>query len=87
MNLPARVLVPETRAVGMRVFYTLFYIVIVLAPWIGGYAASIAESSRTAFDLGAAMLFVCCAAFWLFQWLAEYQRRPRTNWQGSPILV
>jgi hypothetical protein len=35
MRLPARVLMPGTRAVGMGIFYTLFYVVIVLAPWIG----------------------------------------------------
>ncbi len=71
MSLPARVLLPETRAVGMGVFYTLFYLVVVLAPWIGGCAASITGSSRVTFDVGAAMLLLCCAALWLFQRLAR----------------
>jgi predicted MFS family arabinose efflux permease len=71
MSLPARVLLPATRAVGMGVFYTLFYLAVVLGPWIGGYIASIAGNSRVTFDLGAAMLLACCAAFWLFQELAD----------------
>jgi predicted MFS family arabinose efflux permease len=71
MSLPTRVLLPETRAVGMGVFYTLFYLVVVLAPWIGGYAASITGSSRVTFDVGAVMLLSCCAALWLFQRLAR----------------
>jgi MFS family permease len=79
MSLPARVLLPETRAVGMGIFYTLFYVMIVLAPWIGGYAANITECSGVAFDLGAAMLFVCCALFWAFQCLVKYQSRLKVN--------
>ncbi|MGP0093186.1 MAG: CynX/NimT family MFS transporter [Xanthobacteraceae bacterium] len=72
MSLPTRVLPPETRAIGMGVFYTLFYLAVVLGPWIGGYAASIIRSSRITFDLGAAMLLVCCAAFWVFRKLADH---------------
>src|SRR5262249_40669663 len=67
MSLPARMLLPETRAVGMGVFYTVFYVINVVAPWLGGCAASVAESSRAALDLGAAMVFASCAVFWLFE--------------------
>ena len=71
MSLPNRVLVPQTRAVGMGIFYTLFYLVVVLAPWIGGRAAAVAGSARITFDLGTGMLLVGCAACWLFQRLAD----------------
>jgi MFS family permease len=56
MSLPTRVLLSETRAVGMGIFYTLFYLAVVVAPWIGGYVANIIGNSRITFDLGAAML-------------------------------
>jgi predicted MFS family arabinose efflux permease len=71
MSLPTRVLLPETRAVGMGIFYTLFYLAVVVAPWIGGYVANIIGNSRITFDLGAAMLLACCTAFRLFQRLAD----------------
>lgn len=70
MSLPARVLTPATRAVGMGAFYSLFYVVIVLGPWIGGEAANAVGHSRITFDIGAAMLLACCAAVWLFRRLS-----------------
>ncbi len=71
MSLPARVLAPDTRAIGMGVFYTLFYLAVVLGPWTGGYIASIAGSSNVTFDLGAVLLLACCAALWVFERLAH----------------
>jgi predicted MFS family arabinose efflux permease len=62
---------PKTRAVGMGIFYTLFYLAVVVAPWIGGYVVNITGNSRITFDLGAAMLLACCTAFWRFQSLAD----------------
>jgi predicted MFS family arabinose efflux permease len=78
MSLPNRVLVPETRAVGMGVYYTLFYLVVVLAPWIGGHAAAHAGSARVTFDIGAGMLLACCVAYWVFQRLASAKDRAAT---------
>jgi len=78
MSLPTRVLMPQTRAIGMGVFYTLFYLAIVLGPWIGGYVASMAGDWRVTFDLGAVMLLACCAAFWVFQKLAEHAGKPKS---------
>jgi predicted MFS family arabinose efflux permease len=76
MTLPARLLTPDTRAVGMGVFYTLFYLVVVLGSWIGGYAANISGNSRITFDLGATMLLACCAAVWVFQKLSSRAGKP-----------
>jgi len=36
MSLPARVLAPTTRAIGMGVFFTLFYGFVVAAPLVAG---------------------------------------------------
>jgi MFS family permease len=83
MSLPTRVLPPEIRAIGMGVFYTLFYLAVVLGPWIGGYAATIAGNSRITFDLGAAMLLVCCAAFWVFQKLVHHAGKFKEVREGT----
>ena len=36
MSLPARVLAPATRAIGMGMFYTVFYAAMMLGPVVGG---------------------------------------------------
>jgi MFS family permease len=61
MSLPVRILPPETRAVGMGMFFSLFYVFVVLAPWVAGHLATAAGTARIAFDLGAIMLVACCA--------------------------
>jgi MFS family permease len=58
MSLPTKVLPPETRAVGMGLFYALFYLLVVLAPIVAGYLADIFGRTSIAFDLGVAMLAV-----------------------------
>jgi MFS family permease len=70
LSLPVRVLEPAARAVGMGIFFTLFYVHVVIGPWIGGALATMAGTSRVTFDLGAAMLVLCCAALWLFRRIA-----------------
>ena len=54
MSLPARVLRPATRAIGMGIFYTLYYAAMMLGPVIGGACAKWAGSAAAAFDFGAA---------------------------------
>jgi len=70
LSLPVRVLEPTVRAIGMGIFFTLFYVHVVIGPWIGGALATMAGTSRVTFDLGAAMLVLCCAALWLFRRIA-----------------
>ena len=71
MSLPSAVLHIENRAVGMGVFFTMFYLTTVLAPWIGSYLADAIGRTSATFDLGAIMLIACCAALWLFERLAK----------------
>jgi hypothetical protein len=52
LSLPVRVLEPAARAVGMGIFFTLFYVHVVIGPWIGGALATMAGTSRVTFDLG-----------------------------------
>jgi MFS family permease len=66
MSLPARVLAPATRAMGMGVFYTVYYAAMMLGPIIGGAYAKWAGSAAAAFDFGAAMVLACPLMLWGF---------------------
>jgi MFS family permease len=70
MSLPARVLRPQTRAIGMGLFFTMFYGCMMLGPVGGGACAKWAGSSAAAFDFGAAMILVCPLLLWGFNRIA-----------------
>lgn len=67
MALPSTVLRPETRAAGIGLFYTLYYVVMLAAPWLAGRLAAKAGTAAAAFDLGVAMLAACVALLWAFR--------------------
>ena len=66
MSLPARVLAPATRAIGMGVFYTVYYAAMMLGPVIGGAYAKWAGSAAAAFDFGAVTVLACPLMLWAF---------------------
>jgi MFS family permease len=66
MSLPARFLGPDTRAAGMGIFDTIFYVMVVLAPIAAGRVDAKAGTSAIAFDLGALMLAGCFVAYWAY---------------------
>jgi MFS family permease len=66
MSLPARVLQPQTRAIGMGVFFTMFFACMMLGPVIGGACAKWTGSAAAAFDFGAAMILLCPVLLWGF---------------------
>jgi MFS family permease len=66
LSLPARVLTPETRAIGMGIFYTLYYATMMLGPVIAGGCAKWTGSAAAAFDFGAAVLLACPALLLVF---------------------
>jgi MFS family permease len=70
LSLPARVLQPATRPIGMGVFYTLYYATMMLGPVIGGAYAKWAGSAAAAFDFGAAVLLACPVLLWGFNRIA-----------------
>ncbi len=76
MSLPARVLEPATRSVGMGLFYTIYYVPMVVGPIIAGSAAKWTGSAAAAFDFGAAVLVVCPVLLWVFNRIAEPANRP-----------
>jgi MFS family permease len=70
MSLPARVLTPQVRAVGMGIYFTLFYALVVAAPIVAGFLSTRSGSAAAAFDLGGCALALCFPAYWLFDRLA-----------------
>jgi MFS family permease len=66
LSLPARVLEPETRAIGMGLFYTFTYLGLVLGPVLGGKYATWAGNAGAAFDFGAVALLICPVILWMF---------------------
>ena len=66
MSLPARVLQPANRAIGMGLFFTVYYACMMLGPVIGGACAKWAGSAAAALDFGAAMVLVCPLILWAF---------------------
>ena len=75
LSLPARVLKPATRGIGMGVFYTLYYATMMLGPVVGGACAKWTGSAGAAFDFGAAMIIACPPLLWGFNRIAA--RTPR----------
>lgn len=67
MSLPARVLEPTTRALGMGLFYTVYYATMLVAPWLGGKLALWAGSAGAALGLGSAALLACPILLWGFE--------------------
>ncbi len=80
MALPPRVLAPSTRAIGMGIFYTVYYAAMMLGPVIGGACAKWTGSAAAAFDFGAAVLVACPLLLWGFDRIARTraeEARPR----------
>ena len=75
MSLAARVLVPETRAIGMGVFYTLFYAAMMLGPAVAGRLAKSAGTAAVALDLGALTVLACPPLMWLFERIVTVRSR------------
>lgn len=67
MALPAKVLDARSRAVGMGLYFTMFYLVTVLAPIVAGRLATATGRSAVAFDFGACMLLACFVGYWVFE--------------------
>jgi cyanate permease len=76
MSLPSRVLQPATRALGMGLFYTLYYAVMMVGPMIAGAAAKATGSAAAAFDFGAVVLVVCPLLLWGFNRIAGVRVQP-----------
>lgn len=67
MSLPARVLAPATRSLGMGLFYTVYYATMLIAPWLGGRLALWTGGAGAALGLGSAALLACPILLWGFE--------------------
>ncbi len=70
MSLPARVLQPATRAIGIGLFFTVYYGSMMLGPVLAGACAKWAGSATAALDFGAATIFACPIILWGFNRIA-----------------
>ncbi len=61
MSLPGGLLQPGNRALGMGLFFTLFYLAIFLAPIAAGRLAEAFGAADAAFTLGGVLLLACAA--------------------------
>ncbi|MFO1110942.1 MAG: MFS transporter [Bradyrhizobium sp.] len=77
MSLPASVLAPATRAIGMGIFYTVYYAAMMLGPVIGGACAKWSGNAAAAFDFGAATVLLCPLLLLAFNRIATPARRPQ----------
>lgn len=75
MSLAARVLAPDTRAIGMGVFYTLFYAAMMLGPAVAGRLAKSAGTAAVALDLGALTVLACPPLMGLFECIVSVRCR------------
>ncbi|MGX7875472.1 MFS transporter [Mesorhizobium sp. ORM6] len=75
MSLPARVLERKTRAIGMGVFYTVFYAGSPVGSAIGGKLSASIGSASAALDFGAILLLVCPVILWFFHRIVAGQKR------------
>jgi len=71
MSLPARVLAPPTRSVGMGIFFTIYYFMNLSGPWLVGLVAKSVGSSQVALDLGAVFLCLGAGVWFVFRQLSR----------------
>ncbi|MGY4482053.1 putative MFS family arabinose efflux permease [Bradyrhizobium sp. LM3.2] len=76
MSLPAKVLQPGTRAIGMGLFFTVFYVCMMLGPAAAGAIGKWAGSAASALDFGAAMILACPLLLWLGNRIPAFTTKP-----------
>jgi MFS family permease len=76
MSLPARVLAPATRAIGMGIFYTVYYVAMMLGPIAGGALAKWDGHAAAAVDFGASVMLLCPLILWGFDRIAPAAAKP-----------
>lgn len=59
MTLPASVLEPQARTFGMGVFFTIYYLTMMVAPPVGGWLSETTGTVGASFGFGVAMALTC----------------------------
>ncbi len=65
--MPSLVLSAETRALGMGVFFAIYYVAMMIVPTIAGWLSERAGDAAVTFQIGAAILVVSIVNLWLFR--------------------
>ena len=76
MSLPAKMLQPGTRAIGMGLFFTGFYVCMMLGPAAAGAIGKWSGSAASALEFGAAMIFACPMLLWLGNRIPAFTPKP-----------
>ena len=71
MTLPSKVLAPPARALGMGVFFTIYYVAMMSAPAIGGYFAEKAADAGAAYVCGIVMVACALGCLLIYQRSAQ----------------
>jgi MFS family permease len=77
MELPARLLSSEHRAMGMGIFFTVYYVGIVVGAVLAGSIAGWAGTARATFEFGAGLILLCPLLLLAFRRLESAARNPR----------
>jgi MFS family permease len=67
MTLPAVILRPDSRALGMGVFFSIYYALMMAGPAIAGALADRAGEAGVTFLFGSALLIACIPALGIFR--------------------
>ena len=67
VNLPAEFLRPQSRAPGMGVFYTVYYVGCAILPALAGWLSDITASTRATLWFAALLAFLCIPALAVFR--------------------
>ncbi len=70
VSLPSLILLPAARAVGMGIFFTVYYVCIAAGPMIAGQVSEGATLAAT-FQLAAVLLVITVGLLPLFHWLSR----------------
>ena len=74
VNLPAEFLRPESRAAGMGVFFTVYYVGCALLPGLAGFFSDLVGSTRATLWLAAVLAFICVPTLMAFRRLIRAPR-------------
>ena len=69
VSLSAEVLSPGNRAVGMGLYYSVFYVFTVSGPILAGALSDAFATARAAFHFGAGMLLLAVLILILYRWI------------------
>ena len=74
MGLPARVLSAGNTAIGMGLFFALYYLIMVLSPMVAGSIADRVGTASVTMMICVVMLVVALMALMGFEWLRPKRR-------------